>query len=49
MVLAAKQMRDSGRVAWMDLQELVVAMFDDAWIIPGDIVQHFGSGLSIVF
>jgi hypothetical protein len=37
-------MPDSGRVAWMDLQEMAVAMRDDAGIIPGDIVQHPGSG-----
>ena len=44
MVLDAKQMRDFGRVAWMDLQEMAVAMLDDAGIIPWDIVQCPGSG-----
>jgi hypothetical protein len=40
-------MRDSGRVAWMDLQEMAVAMRDDAGIIPGDIVQHPGFGTEL--
>jgi len=35
--LDSKQLRDSGRVAWMDLQEMAVAMRDDAGIISMDI------------
>jgi hypothetical protein len=30
-------------MAGMELQELAVAVFDDAGIIPGDIVEYFGS------
>jgi hypothetical protein len=34
VVLDAKQARDFGGVAWMDLQEMAVAMRDDAGIVP---------------
>ncbi len=37
----AKQIRDSGRMAGMQLQKHAMAVFDDGGIIPGDIVQHF--------